>query len=386
MNTIFLDYQASTPLHPAVLEVMLPYLTTFYANPHSSDHILGWQSHQAIQSARGQIAQAINADSDEIVFTSGATEANNLAIQGLKRSLESSGKTTIVTSAIEHKCVLSCFAYLEQEGFTVIELPPNPEGIIDPSSLQSLNHKNIGLVSIMLVNNEIGTIQPIKELAEIAHSKGAIFHTDAAQAPVFLPIDVQDNCVDLLSLSGHKFYGPKGVGALFIKRDVRPQLNPIMHGGGQEDGLRSGTLPTALCVGFGEAITLITRDMTKNRLALSELSYGFFKTLSHQLSDITINGSSTQRHPGNLNIHFPDFDARDLLQSLQPNIAASTGSACSTGVEEPSYVLTALGLSTTEASESIRFSFGIDQTKDIIKEAATFISAKVLERRELMSL
>jgi len=384
MDTVFLDYQASTPLRKAVLDVMLPYLTTFYANPHSTDHILGWQSQQALQSARTQVANAIKADPDEIVFTSGATEANNLAIQGLKRSMQSTGKTTIVTSAIEHKCVLSCCEYLAEEGFTVVELQPNSAGIIEPSSLQSIDHGNIGLVSIMLVNNEIGTIQPIKELAEIAHSMGAIFHTDAAQAPVFLPIDVQDNDVDLLSLSGHKIYGPKGVGALFIKREIRSLLNPIMHGGGQEDGLRSGTLPTALCVGFGEALQLITEDIEKNRNTLVELSTEFFNRLSAKLPDIVINGSSSERHPGNLNIRFPGFDARDLLQSLQPLVAASTGSACSTGTEEPSYVLTALGLSMTEASECVRFSFGVDQDKDAITEIASFIGDHVCQRRALI--
>jgi len=384
IETIYLDYQASTPLHKAVFASMQPYFTEYFANPHSNDHILGWQSQQAIQVARQKIAAAINADADEILFTSGATEANNLAIKGLKRSLQSLGKIKIITSAIEHKCVLSCFEYLEEEGFNIIKLQPTPDGIILPDMLRESMDNDVGLVSIMLVNNEIGTIQPIKELAKITHDFNAFFHTDAAQAPVFMPIDVEEMNVDLLSLSGHKVYGPKGVGALYINRERRKFLEPIIHGGGQEDGLRSGTLPTALCVGFGEAIELMNNQFDFNNRTLKNLSNIFITELRKELPDISINGSLDERHPGNLNIRFPGFEAKDLLQSLQPKIAASTGSACSTGIEAPSYVLSAIGMSLDKASECVRFSFGIDQNSEIIIEAARFISSKISQRQSLI--
>lgn len=390
MDTIFLDYQASTPLDPQVFAVMEPFFTTHHANPHSSDHILGWQSQQAIQEARIKVAQLLAVDSDEVVFTSGATESNNLAIKGLKKSLQASGKTTIVTSAIEHKCVLECCDYLEGEGFEVIRLQPTAEGIILPEMLEQAMNDSVGLVSIMLVNNEIGTIQPVRRLAAIAHEFGSLFHTDAAQAPLFHKVhpyaetlnDAYDDAFDLVSLSAHKIYGPKGIGALFVRREVKPLLEPIMHGGGQEAGLRSGTLPTGLCVGFGAAAEKLTLNgLDNNREHLQSLSQVFLSELETLVPDISVNGHRVLRHPGNLNVRFPGFDARDLLQALQPYIAASTGSACSTGVEEPSYVLTALGLSLKEASESVRFSFGVDQGQRVVLEAARFVGNTVVQRR-----
>lgn len=384
IDTIFLDYQASTPLNASAYLAMQPYLTEYYANPHSSDHILGWQSQQAVESARHKIAASINCDDDEVIFTSGATESNNLAIKGLVRHLKAQHKTTVITSSIEHKCVIESFEYLKSQGFDVIELPVTNEGLIAPETLESLMSESVGLVSLMLVNNEIGTVQNIEQLASISHKSEAIFHTDAAQAPVFIDIDVLSNNVDLLSLSSHKLYGPKGIGSLFIKREIKQFMEPIMHGGGQEGGIRSGTLPTALCVGFGEAIELISNTVEDNHRKLSALSGAFLKQLVSIVPEISVNGSRNQRHPGNLNIRFPGFDSRDLLQYLQPRIAASTGSACSTGVEEPSYVLTAIGLSLEEASECIRFSFGIDQDENVIIEAAKFIGQKIRARDSIM--
>jgi len=385
IDTIFLDYQASTPLDTSVYLAMQPYLTEYYANPHSSDHILGWQSQQAIESARHSIANAINADTDEIIFTSGATESNNLAIKGLMKYLKKQGKTTIITSAIEHKCVISSFEYLSNEGFDVIELPATHDGFILPERLESVMTESVGLVSVMLVNNEIGTIQAVEELAYISHKYNAIFHTDAAQAPVFMNLDVRKYDVDLLSLSSHKVYGPKGVGALFIKRDKKQFMEPIMHGGGQEGGIRSGTLPTPLCVGFGKAVEFMASTYDQNYSKLSTLSETFLVELSNVVPEISVNGATINRHPGNLNIRFHGFDSKDLLQFLQPKIAASTGSACSTGVEEPSYVLTAIGLSLQEASESVRFSFGLDQNNDLMREAARFIGDKIKERNSIMN-
>lgn len=370
---IYFDYQASTPLHNKAMKMMLPYLKDQFANPHSNDHILGWKSDQAIQIARSKIGNSICADSDEIIFTSGATEANNLAIKGLQQFLVSQNKTKIITTSIEHKCILMSAEFMGENGFEVIYLQPNSEGLILPEKLDAIIDDKVGLVSVMLVNNEIGTIQPIKTLCEIANNSEALFHTDAAQAPVFMKIDVDELGIDLLSLSSHKAYGPKGIGALFLRREIQKTITPILHGGGQENGLRSGTLPTALCVGFGEAFHQITSSVESNTTKLKNLSSQFLTELKKSIPEIEINGSLEKRHPGNLNIRFPDYKAQDFLQSLQPKIAASSGSACNSGAEEPSYVLDAIGTSYDAASESIRFSFGIDQTFDEIDEAVRVV-------------
>ena len=353
--------------------MMVPYITEKFANPHSNDHILGWEAQQAVQSARRKIANAVGADDDEIIFTSGATEANNLALKGLERFLKSRGKTKIITSSIEHKCVLASLDFLKDGGFDIVYLQPNNDGIILPETLQSAMDDTVGLVSIMLVNNEIGTIQPILELCTIAHQADALFHTDAAQAPVFMSIDVNQLDVDLLSLSSHKIYGPKGIGALFIRRDIKEDITPIIHGGGQEDGLRSGTLPTSLCVGFGEALYQTSRAANANAEKLEMLSSLFLSELKKSIPGIEVNGSLEMRHPGNLNIRFPNFKSQDFLQSLQPKIAASTGSACNSGLETPSYVLDAIGLDLNMAAECIRFSFGINQAPEEIMEAVKII-------------
>lgn len=378
-KTIYLDYQASTPLAPTVLEKMTPFLQYSHANPHSNDHIEGWKANKAIEEARFQIAGAINADSDEIVFASGATEANNFAIKGLAQHLKKIGKTKIITSSIEHKCVLACFEHLQtNDGFETIYLPPNSDGIIDPDQLNDAIDETVGLVSIMLVNNEIGTIQPVRELANIAHEYGAIFHTDAAQAPIFLDTDVNVLGADIISFSSHKIYGPKGIGAAYVNRYIKEMLTPLIHGGGQEDGLRSGTLPTALCVGFGAAFAYIALGRENNHQMFKKLSMKFLEELKAKVPDIETNGTIENRHPGNLNIRFPGVKAQDFLQAMQPHICASTGSACNSGIEAPSYVLNEIGLSPEAAAESIRFSIGIDQNEELIKKAAEFIAQKYL--------
>tara|TARA_B100000780_G_C21125909_1_gene456852 strand:+ start:2580 stop:3752 length:1173 start_codon:yes stop_codon:yes gene_type:complete len=378
-KTIYLDYQASTPLAPSALEKMVPFLQSTHANPHSNDHIEGWKANKAIENARSKVAQAIKADSDEIVFTSGATEANNFAIKGVAQHLKKVGKTKIITSSIEHKCVLECFEHLKNnDGFETVYLPSNSDGIIEPDQLNKAIDETVGLVSIMFVNNEIGTVQPIEELANIAHKHGAIFHTDAAQAPIFLDIDVKVLGADIISFSSHKIYGPKGIGAAFVNRDIKQMLTPLIHGGGQEDGLRSGTLPTMLCVGFGEAFDYIALSRENNHQILKKLSMKFLKELKTKVPNIEINGTTENRHPGNLNIRFPGVKAQDFLQTMQPHICASTGSACNSGIEAPSYVLNEIGLCVEAAAESVRFSFGIDQSESIIKEAANFIAQKYL--------
>lgn len=372
-NTLYLDYQASAPLDKRVLDVMLPFWENYPANPHSNDHVLGWKSNQAIQNARKKIASALNADADEIIFTSGATEANNFLIKGISQHLKQKNKTKIITSSIEHKCVLSCFEYLRDNGFETIYLKPNAAGIIEVEQLRSMIDDSVGLVSVMMVNNEIGTVQPITELAAVAHEYGSLFHTDAAQAPIFLKMDTATLGADMISFSSHKIYGPKGIGAAFVGRDIKNKLTPLIHGGGQEDGLRSGTLPTPLCVGFGEAFYLVDADVIDNGEKLKILSALFWDELKKKIPDIEINGSTEDRHPGNLNIRFPGIKAQDFLQTMQPHVAASTGSACNSGIEAPSYVLNEIGLSADAAAESIRFSFGKDQTSEEVMKAVRIV-------------
>lgn len=374
-KTIYLDYQASTPVHPEVLSVMQPYFTDFFGNPHSNDHVKGWESHKAVENSRLKIAQAIGADKDEIIFTSGATEANNMVLKGLEKHMLLTGKDTILVSSIEHKCVLESAAYMNDRGINVEYIQPNSEGIITKKVLKQAMSERVGLVSVMLVNNEIGTIQPIADLAEIAHQSGALFHTDAAQAPVFMSVNAHELNIDFMSFSSHKIYGPKGIGFVYHSRDHQCKLQPLMHGGGQENGLRSGTLPTALCVGLAKAIELCTINHTTNAQHLEQLSNEFWNKIKDKIPEISLNGSHIFRHPGNLNILFPKIKSSHFLQVLQPNIAASTGSACNSGIENPSYVLAEIGLDREQASSSVRFSFGIGQTLDEIDIAVDTIYA-----------
>ncbi|MFN3828259.1 MAG: cysteine desulfurase family protein [Micavibrio sp.] len=372
-NTIYLDFQASTPVRPEVMAAMQPYFSELYGNPHANDHIKGWEANKAVENSRFKIARAIGADEDEIVFTSGATEANNMALKGLEKYLQAIGRDTILVSTIEHKCILESAAYMKERGFQVTHVRPNSDGIVTIDALEHAMTDRVGLVSVMLVNNEIGTVQPVQELAQITHKHGALFHTDAAQAPVFMALDMDELGVDFMSLSSHKAYGPKGIGALYIRRDLKDKLQPLMHGGGQEDGLRSGTLPTALCIGMAAALELCAAENETNAQKLGKLSHQFWQQLKGSIPEAILNGSHTLRHPGNLNILFPRIKASHFLQSLQPNIAASTGSACNSGIENPSYVLAEIGLDLQEASACIRFSFGINQTPEQIGNAATII-------------
>lgn len=379
-KTIYLDYQASTPVRSEVFEEMQPYFSTLYGNPHSNNHIIGWEANKAVEKSRLLIANSINSDDNEILFTSGATEANNLVIKGLEDYLKGIKKTSIVISSIEHKCVLESALYMKERGFNLIQVRPNNEGFVTKDALEDVMNDDVGLVSVMLVNNEIGTIEPVKELANIAHNYGALFHTDAAQANVFMKLDVDELQADFLSLSSHKAYGPKGIGALYISRDIRSKLRPLIHGGGQEDGLRSGTLPTALVVGMGKAIELCSNQAQENKIKLKNLSSNFWNQLKSKFPDIVLNGSNENRHPGNLNIQFPGIESAHFLQCMQPDIAASSGSACVSGIEAPSYVLTEIGLDEDQASSSIRFSFGIDQSEEEIRKATELISE--IYRRE----
>jgi len=376
-GTIYLDYQASTPTDARVLEAMLPHFTDSFGNPHSSNHILGWKSSDSIEAARFEVASLVGALPEEVVFTSGATEANNHAIFGVITANQTDRKTILV-SAVEHKCVkeAACF-FAAQHGHRVQEVPVLESGHIDRAAYRTMLTDDVLLVSIMAVNNEIGTIQDIKSLAEQARRVGALFHCDAAQAPEAIDLDVMELGVDLLSLSAHKIYGPKGVGALFIDSSLQQGLPPFIHGGGQQNGLRSGTLPTPLCVGFGLAASIIRKEGAQNRNRLKELSSRLLENLRKANVEFSINGDINQRHPGNLNLEFPNVDAESLINALQPSICASTGSACNSGIIQSSYVLGSIGLSPERAASSLRISVGRFSDEGQIGEAAKKIAVGI---------
>ena len=371
-DSIYMDYQATTPADPRVVEAMQPYWSAIYGNPHSADHAFGWTADTAVETARGHIAALIGADPDEIVFTSGATEANNLAVLGIARA-SAPVRKRIVVSAIEHRCVLAAARAAADEGFEVITVPVGADGIIDPRAVATVVDDRAALVSVMAVNNEIGTVQRLSEIAAVCATAGAVFHTDAAQALTALPIDVAKLGADLMSLSAHKAYGPKGIGALFVRRGLRVRPQPIIHGGGQEGGLRSGTLPTPLCVGFGEACRILTDERDSDARRIRTLSGRFLGELLRTVPGLTVNGDQATRHSGNLNLLFPLVDASLLLQHLHPNVAASTGSACTSGQPEPSHVLRAIGLSPEDANASIRLSIGRFTTESEIDKASQYI-------------
>lgn len=376
-DSIYLDYQASTPTDARVLEAMLPYFTDSFGNPHSSSHILGWKSADSIESARYEVASLIGALPEEIIFTSGATEANNQAIFGVLAANQTDRKTILI-SAIEHKCVKeAAYFFARQYGHRVMEVPVLESGQIDRAAYCSMLTDDVVLVSVMAVNNEIGTIQDVAWLAEQAKRVGAVFHCDAAQAPEAIDLDVVELGIDLLSLSAHKIYGPKGVGALYIESSLQNDFPPLVHGGGQQNGLRSGTLPTPLCVGFGVAASIIRKEGVQNRQRLQELSFGLSETFRQENVRFSINGDAINRHPGNLNLEFPGTDAESLLNTLQPSVCASTGSACNSGIIQSSYVLRSIGLSEDRASSSVRFSVGRFSDEEQVVEAAKKIAGAI---------
>ena len=373
-NRIYLDYQATTPLDPRVRAAMLPFLGDRYGNPHS-EHVFGWEAAEAVDDAAQNVAGLIGAAAGEIVFTSGATEANNLAVQGIARSDERRGNH-VVTTAIEHKCVLNSALSLRKWGFTVEVVPVDRRGRVDPAALKAALRDDTALVSVMMANNEVGTVQPIAEISALCRDRGIVFHTDAAQAAGKLPVDVGELNVDLLSISGHKLYGPKGVGALYVSRQCPAVLEPLILGGAQQQGLRAGTVPTFLCVGLGEACRIAGEELEQDRAHCEALQDGFWSILSSRVPDAIVNGDPEWRLPGNLNVLFPGSDADSLLSSLQGQIAASTGSACNAGLIEPSYVLLALGLTLEEANSSIRFGFGRFSSIEDVVRAADLIADK----------
>jgi len=381
-RTIYLDHQATTPVDRRVLAEMTPYFADSFGNPHSSDHNFGWESARAVEEAVARLAQFIGSDSDELTFTSGATESNNLALLGLGRRAISGERRRILVSAIEHKCVLAVTRVLGgQCGLTVEQLPVDRNGFVELPVLEEVLDSDVLAVSIMAVNNEVGTIQDIESISECVRNYGAIFHCDAAQAPLSLPVDSIARHTDILSLSGHKMYGPKGVGIIFLARGLEDQIEPQIYGGGQQNGLRSGTLPVPLCVGMGAAAEILSgQDAEEKRTALRRRRDAFVGRLKELSWPIFVNGPEGEaRHPGNANIRFAGFSAHDILNMLQPHLAASTGSACTSGIPETSHVLNAIGLDGDEAEASVRFSLGFGTSDEDIEEAVGLING-VLEK------
>lgn len=381
-GTIYLDHQATTPLDARVFAAMTPYLEGSFANPHSADHALGWQAAKAVDEAAAKIAALIGADPDEIVFTSSATESNNLALLGLGRRAAGGKRRRILVSAIEHKCVLAASRALgAQCGYAVELLPVDRVGGVDLAALEEMLDENVLLVSVLAVNNEIGTIQDVRHIADLVHKYGAYFHCDAAQAPCAIDLEDTGSFCDLLSLSGHKMYGPKGIGALFIRRELHERIEPLIYGGGQQQGLRSGTVPVPLCVGMSAAAELLFGDTAHEERALIRSRRDrFVQGLEGLPWPIGLNGpEGARRHPGNASVRFSGFAAHDILGALQPRIAASTGSACTSGIPEPSHVLRAIGLPEEEAESSIRFSIGRGTTDADVDEAVGVI-AETLSR------
>ncbi len=390
---IYLDNQATTRVDPRVLEAMLPYFTEHFGNPHSTSHVYGHVAAAAVEQARGEIASLIHADPREIVFTSGATEANNLAIKGAAHFARAHPtgaivRDHIVTLTTEHKCVLESCAQLEREGFAVTYVGVEPNGLVALDKLEAALTERTLLVSVLAAHNEIGVIQPLAEIGALCRAHGVLFHTDAAQAAGKIPLDVEAMRIDLMSISGHKLYGPKGVGVLYVRRRPRVRLLPLFDGGGQERGARSGTLPTPLCVGLGRAAAIAADEMADEAARLRQLRDRLHQGLARRVPGLGLNGDPEQRLPGNLNLSFPGTEAPSLIEAC-PSIAISTGSACTSAKVEPSYVLRALGLPDAVANSAIRVGLGrfntaaeVDFAVDALAAAATRLKngAGVLRR------
>jgi len=373
---VYLDYQATTPCDPRVLQAMLPWFTEKFGNPSSLSHAYGREAEEAVERARAQLAAIIGAEPREIVFTSGATEANNLAVKGALRFHRQFGKDHVVTLVTEHKCVLESCRAMEAEGFRATYLPVEPSGLVDLGRLAAAIKEETAIVSVMAAHNEIGVIQPLAAIGALCRERGALFHSDAAQAVGKIPVDVEEMKIDLLSISGHKIYGPKGIGALYLRRRPRARITPLIDGGGQERGMRSGTLPTPLCVGLGEAAALAQAETVKEAQTLLALRRRFLDGIRRLLPHTQLNGDAEKRLPGNLNLSFPGIPAPELMAAC-PGLALSTGSACTAAEIEPSFVLRALGLSDELAASSLRIGLGRFSTEDEVDYAVETIAAVV---------
>ena len=368
---IYLDYQATTPLDPRVWKAMCPYWSESFGNPHSHGHRFGWDAAEAVQYARSQVANLIGADDNEIIFVSGATESCNLALRGMAGS--DSKRNRIITVSTEHPAVLETVRDLAQRGFDVSEISVTNSGLVDMSELSKALDSNTLIVSVMLANNEIGVIQPLRDISEMAHSMGALVHTDATQAVGRIYVDVDDLGIDLLSMSGHKIYGPNGIGVLFARNLSELNLQPIITGGSQERGLRPGTVPTPLVVGLGEACELISEEMESERQRITKLTAYLCSDLFESVPNIRLFGDPIMRVPGNLNMGVPGVLAENLVDAVSDTLAISTGAACSTGSPEPSHTIMALGVNDEIAATAVRISLGRFTTKWEIDTASEIL-------------
>lgn len=385
---IYLDTQATSIMDPRVTDAMLPYMIERFGNPHSRTHHYGWESEKAVERAREQVARLIGADPKEIVFTSGATESNNISIKGVSRFYKSDKKNHVITTQIEHKCVLDSCRSLENEGLSVTYLPVQKSGLIDLKQLHDAIRPNTILVSVMTINNEVGVIQPVEEIGRLCRERKVFFHTDAAQAVGKIPVDVNKFNVDLMSISGHKIYGPKGVGALYARRKPRVRIEPLQSGGGQERGIRSGTVPTPLVVGLGAACEISGEEMEYDLEHVTRLSNRLIERIQTSVPSVHRNGDPDHTYPGCVNLSFSYIEGESLLMALK-DIALSSGSACTSASLEPSYVLHALGADDELAHSSIRFGIGrftTDQEIDFTADKCIEHAAKLRELSPLWEM
>lgn len=382
---IYMDNHSTTPCDPRVVEAMLPYFTEKFGNSASRNHSFGWEAEEGVDRARKQIAKLINADSKEIVFTSGATESDNLALKGVFEMYREKGDH-IITSSTEHRAVLDPLKSLEKKGANVTYLSVDKLGMVNPEDVRNAITDKTILISIMLANNEIGTINPIKEIGKIAKEKGVLFHCDATQGVGKIPVDVQDMGIDLMSFSAHKIYGPKGIGALYVRRKApRVRLVPMIDGGGHERGMRSGTLPVPLIVGFGKAVELCGQEMAEETIRIKALRDRLQEGITSAMEEVYLNGHPTERLPGNLNISFAYVEGEALLMGVK-EIALSSGSACTSATLEPSYVLRALGVGSDLAHSSIRFGIGRFTTAEEVEYTIDRMAKAVNHLREMSPL
>lgn len=381
---IYLDNQATTPVDPRVLDSMMPYFREKFGNPHSRSHAYGWEVEEAVEEARARVAAIVGADPKEIVFTSGATESNNLAIKGVAH-FYGDRKRHIVTVLTEHKCVLDSCRHLQQEGFEIDYLPVRPNGLIDLDRLSDAIGERTALVSVMGVNNEIGVIQPLAEIGALCRERGVFFHSDCAQAVGKIPLDVNEMNIDLMSISGHKVYGPMGVGALYVRRRPRVRLRALIDGGGQERGMRSGTLPAPLCIGLGAACRIARDEMPVETERVRMLARRLNDGIVGRLDEVILNGDAERRVAGNLNLSFSCVEGESLMMAIK-DLAVSSGSACTSASLEPSYVLRALGVDEELAHTSIRFGIGRFNTEAEIDYAIDTICENVGKLRDMSPL
>lgn len=382
---IYMDNHSTTPVDPRVVEAMLPYFTERFGNAASRNHAFGWEAEEAVEKARQQIAALVHCDPKEVVFTSGATESDNLALKGVAELYKEKGNH-IITSMTEHRAVLDSAKRLEKMGFSVTYLPVDKNGLVNPEDVKNAITDKTILVSIMLANNEIGVIHPVAEIGKIAKSRGVLFHCDATQGVGKIPVDVEAMGIDLMSFTAHKIYGPKGIGALYVrKRNPRVRLAPLIDGGGHERGMRSGTLPVPLIAGFGKACEIAQQEMAAESTRLAYLRDKLHDTILKNLDEVFLNGHPTQRLPNNLNLSFAYVEGESLLMGLK-EIALASGSACTSATLEPSYVLRALGVGSDLAHSSIRFGLGRFNTEEEVDYVASRVVEVVNRLREMSPL